>query len=317
MNKKTQQIFLLGFLACFVSACASEDEILRRQENAFNLEGVYATTELDSDQAMLIEIVNENERHDILMTIERTSSFSEKELKLFERHSIDPVELTDSFGEKMILGEGAQNSAAGGEAISSDFGQSTDVSVHSKTKKTGDKSISYSFRAKIKKDDYVLKGRLTLVISTENQVSLPDGTTQTDVIYESTSLNLTASSEHGYYTQYFGMWQGQVFTDHPYLKQVNRLNIVLGVDQETFTVEPNLESVTYLDQNYEYITHSFDLADLNKVSIPTIQILYQNSDSDRILYVGQIWSLGELAGTILHISGDSQSPIGNFWFKKL
>ena len=126
---------LLSFLAFILGGCISEEERQARRDHAFDLAGVYKTLPITSELSFGFEITNQKGAHDILVLMDRTEgTLSNRELAFLERleeiHGISiPPEQFLRDSSRVILGAGSGNKFAGGENISSNFGESSHFRV--------------------------------------------------------------------------------------------------------------------------------------------------------------------------------------------
>ncbi len=156
-------------LSWTLSGCASEAEKEARRENAFDLAGQYtSTSRAGSSIEFNMNISNESGRHDVVASMDRALAITNQESTFLQnRHSINPATVSSYFTKTLALGRGSQNSLEGGENISDDFGESSRVSLCTNSfKYDSQKSLRYCMSGTIRKTDFVLRGQLTLYVST-------------------------------------------------------------------------------------------------------------------------------------------------------
>ena len=121
---------MLTILSVFLFGCLSEEEKQARRDNAFDISGSWQTEE-SSEVQLNFEITNQTKKHDILVTLTRTSPVTEKEKQLLQKAKTDhgitsedilnpPTQIT--FGEETNPLDTALD---GGENISDNFGKSS------------------------------------------------------------------------------------------------------------------------------------------------------------------------------------------------
>lgn len=307
-------------MATMLSACASEVEKEARRQNAFDLAGIYtATLKTGSSLDFVMTVTNETGRHDVLANVERGTLLTSQETQLLQKHGLNSGTVSAFYGKTLILGRGKQNEIEGGENVSDDFGESSRVRVGSDVLKYDQtRDIFYSLAGTIKKSDFVLRGSLSLYVRTAVQKTDQEGKPYTTYETDSVTLNFSASPENVYFTQYFGTWSGtttlneDVSTD---LTKVSSLMITKSGDA-AFTVSPASSSIVVNGQTYTFESKAFSNTHLSDKSVPLVEITFRRSDTERVMFVGQIRSLGNMTGSVLWLSGSSRVHLGSFLFKR-
>lgn len=171
-------------LSIFLSACVTEAEKEARRQNAFDLSGTWKTTP-DSEVQFSLTLTNQNVKHDIFVTIARTSPLSDKEKTLLSKvateHGIAVETLTNQAFPTAFGGEDAWLAEVldGGENISKDVGKTSEFHIcsdnppqHASAKVEEGKTnikvmIGYCLSGTVKKDtpNLIENGVLSLHIS--------------------------------------------------------------------------------------------------------------------------------------------------------
>ena len=184
--------YILIILSIFISGCLSEEEIKARQDNAFDISGTYQTTP-DSEIQMSFTITNQNAKHDISISVNRTSPLSAQEQELLSKlateHGI-PVETLTAQPFPVTFGANSNlfgESISGGDNVSRDFGKTSRISIcsdnpseyESQKLVTGQRNlkleISYCLLGIVKQENknIIEEGKLSLDASTS--YDLEDG----------------------------------------------------------------------------------------------------------------------------------------------
>lgn len=120
----------LTFAATVVSSigCLSDAELDARQEWAFDLEGTY-TAETDET----LQVVNEDDKNNVIVEITR-GDISEDESAFLDRltNEDDRSALLEKvvLGDEARLGEAIVAEIRGGENVSKDFGETSEIEVY-------------------------------------------------------------------------------------------------------------------------------------------------------------------------------------------
>lgn len=309
---------LLGFL----SACASEAEKQERRENSFDLSGDYKTSmSKGSELDMNLQIQNESGRHNIVAYVERLNPISAKEIALLKAQGINHETVSTHFKNKMVLGKGSDGYRLdGGDNISTDFGESSQFHVCTAALKyNAEYEISYCVAGTALKSSKTMKGNLSLHWLRQRPVTV-DGKASTEHTSGNASLAFKSDMSLIFYKQYLGIWSGDV---HSTLGNVNtesfKKMMVREISDNAFeTSIPGLNSFSYQNETYTYeARYSQLLLDyLKKPEYPAIQMGFKGPNGKRIVWIGQIWSLGNFTGSITLILPDTQVDIGTFRMKK-
>lgn len=168
---------IAGFV--FLSACLSEEEKQARRDNVYDISGKYQTV-ADSEIQFNFEVTNESGKHDIFVTLNRTTPLTDEERELLSKlkqdHNLSdetifnqPTQIT--FGK----GSSIESYFEGGDNISDDFGKSSrffvcsnDSPKYKSNKQEADKKditlkIRYCLTGSVKKESkQIIDGRLIL-----------------------------------------------------------------------------------------------------------------------------------------------------------
>jgi len=340
MKKLTLMRFVcLSLLALMLTACASEEEKQERRENAFDISGDYLISKkTGSEIDMDFEIRNETGRHDIIVYLNRKSDFLPKEIDFLKAQNIKASAL-NAFKGPIVLGRGYKkgkyDELDGGENISTDFGETSKFYVCSDEQHyNAEYKISYCLSGTISKKKRELNGQLSLNWSRMQKSVNENGETVTTFSFAKTELNYKANLNSVFYKQYIGSWSGQV---HPLVDgfESNLLSSLTISERKAprgdqskgiYSVAFNATEIKYNGNKYVFSSkdNQLDLLKLMEPYYPAIQSIYvysygdgvSNVPSDRIVFIGQIWSLGDLTGTIVHIKGNKQKDLATVSFKK-
>lgn len=153
---------ILIILPLILISCLSDEEIRMRQLCALDCSGSYSTS-YSSDLYMTVNIINEFEYHDILVTIYRT--ITDEEIELFKENSVYIGSVISKLGSNIILGDGYSYSWWGGENYSDDFGKTSQIYVTSEDYEFQNTEAQYTFEATRTKFESSLRGTLELELS--------------------------------------------------------------------------------------------------------------------------------------------------------
>ncbi len=309
---------LLGFL----SACASEAEKEERRENSFDLSGDYKTSSAKgSELDMNLQIQNESGRHNIVAYVERLNLISAKEIALLKAQGINHETVSAHFKNKLVLGKGSDGYRLdGGDNISTDFGESSQFHVCTDPLKyNAEYELYYCVSGTALKSSKTMKGNLSLQWHRQRPVTV-DGKASTEHTSDKADLAFISDMSLIFYKQYLGVWSGDV---HAVLGNVNteqfkKIMIRETSDNAFETSIPGLTAFAYKDETYTFdARYSQLLLDyLKKPEYPAIQMGFKGPNGKRIVWIGQIWSLGNFTGSITLILPDTQVDIGTFRMKK-
>ena len=155
-----------GFV--FLSACISEEEKQARRDNVYDLSGEYQT-QVDSEIQFSFEVTNESGKHDIFVTLNRTTPLTDEERELLSKlkqdHNLSdetifnqPTQITFGKGSSIV------SYFEGGDNISDDFGKSSRFHVCS-----SDKPEYKSNKQEADKEDITLEIRYCLTGSVKKE----------------------------------------------------------------------------------------------------------------------------------------------------
>jgi hypothetical protein len=305
-----------------LAGCVSDTEKTNRREDAFDVSGIYKVeTDGGSDLDMTFEIKNESGRHDIVVTLDRGSEMSDQEKAAFERQGIASDQVFSYFNNPMILGQGHSSiDLDGGENISDDGGLSTHFSVCTPDYKHSAQSlIRYCLTGNVNKESELLKGRLTMYISKLMQEEVDGKTIDTFRNVETVAFQYqTKAKDH--VLQYLGEWKGSVQPIGPSwsgMEVFAQMNLSQTSD-ERFLLRSGIERFELNGETFDY-SQSQSVSEKEQIvdaETPFVVLTFIGNKGRSILAVGQIWSLGELSGTILAVDGKTTQPLASFRLKK-
>ncbi|MEQ1876443.1 MAG: hypothetical protein ABL958_07340 [Bdellovibrionia bacterium] len=317
MCTKFQIPLLALLLGLVLSGCASEAEKEERRQNAFDLSGQY-TSKTGSALTFTMNVSNEYGRHDVIASMNRSIAQTPQESSFLQAHGINPGTVSSYYTSNLVLGRGSQNSLEGGENISDDFGESSRMSVCAESfKYSSTQTVRYCMGASIRKADWVLRGNLTLYVTTEVKKVDEKGQPYSDYDTESTDLAFTATNGTAFSNQYMGTWSGSVEINEDVGSDSARVTsfTLSKLSDSAFAVSPSVSTLTLQGRAYAYENRSFPITDLED-NVPVVEISFRNTDTDRIVFVGQLRSLGNLTGSIIWISGTTRTHVGTFLFRR-
>lgn len=173
--------YILIIFSILFSGCLFEEEIEARQNNAFDIIGNYQTVE-DSEVQLNFNIVNQNVKHDIFITVTRSNPNLEKENEFFSKlaqesgvsvETLKAHPFPSTFGGDVTLFD---ESISGGDNVSMDSGETSDFRVCSDNPKKFDSTkvienaqnvqlvISYCLAGLVKKENKNLIEEGTLFV---------------------------------------------------------------------------------------------------------------------------------------------------------
>lgn len=322
------KLFINVSLLLILMSCASESEKEERRQNAFDLTGTYTTSlKTGSEVNMTMDIHNESGRHDIYVNLERSSVLTENENKLLKKHDIPSYQVERFLLPKMTLGKNSDRNARvihldGGENISDDFGESSRFSVCSPSFEVTGKSIEnatnvqyhayYCLKGTVKKTNFQLSGELKLYISLQydqiKNVTEQDSTTTeesvTTHIHDSTSLKYKSDASSIFYNQLQGQWSGVIngapSFDSELKGAFNTFNIVFESENQFYLSPSKKKTISVDGVVYKYEKVLSDMMLLKNATVPLVEMHFVNKNTEtRVILVGQIFSLGNLTGSII------------------
>ena len=317
--KNIKSILGVTLLSIYFLGCASEQEKNERRENAFNLEGSYKTTGEKSELQMVFSIVNESGRHDISIHLDRDNTLTEKENQLLQKHNINTESVKGHFGRSLILGKGFDESqiTSGGENISKDFGQTSEFNVctenynYSKTY-----TLIYCLEAQVSKDTGLMSGNLVLKI--KNIQTKSDGSQQYSI--NMIKLGFETNARLIFHKQYLGQWNGDLYLVEQGIPSSHFTDIFIEEKENFFVAQLKQTQISVYNETYVYdINNSRTKTEkIKNMDFPSMQITYRSTKSNkRLVIFGQLWSLGDLSGSIILIDDQNQTELGTFKFRNI
>gem|GEM_PF-3055157 len=306
----------------FLIACSSEAEKVERRENSYDVSGDYKMTlSTGSEVEMLVSIRNEAGRHDIVATLDRQSALTEKERVFLETQGIDIDYVRQILSKSLVLGQGKDsNHLEGGENISTDFGLSSRFYVCSKAFTFNSETrLSICLNGTAKKQEQLMSGTLELNV-TKTKKEIVNGKEEISSAFHRISVAYKTDASLIFFKQYLGQWSGQAYPlvanfDATVLKKI----LLKENGADTFTASlPAVPSIKFNQEIYAYDPRGNvqPLSILKQSDYPAVQVVFYGPYGRRIVVFGQLWSLGNLTGTITLILPDRQTDLATFRMKK-
>jgi hypothetical protein len=319
----------LLLVTTFLASCASPAEREERRQNAFDLSGQYLVSQDEkSEVPMKFHISNQRSRYDIVVDLERMAEMTDDEMQLLAEEEI-PLDLVkEAFLDRSFkLGEG-RDMLEGGENISDDFGETSRFFVCSAAvsyvKPEDIKyDISYCLTGKAKRNETEIYGRLSLsVVKVEDD---PESTNPEDkrVVHRSVAKNYRTTLDGRFVDQYVGQWSGDVYESVSdaggSLNRLAAIQIQKAEGPEALILRPtHVTEILWEDKRYLYdeAESTITIASIEEEDYPAVHIVFKGPNSARIILAAQIWSLGDLTGSVILIEGDDQTDLASFRMKK-
>jgi hypothetical protein len=302
------------------AACASEDEKKERRENSLDVSGGYKTSIASgSEMDLQFEIKNESGRHDIVINLERFSPLTAKEKNFLKAKNIDSQFVSNYFGNRMILGQGYKSlQLDGGENISSDFGESSEFFVCTESVQyNAEYSVYYCLNGKVRKKEKMMRGNLVLR-TTRREQKVENGQTVISYSLEQAESYFQSDLQQVFYKQYLGAWSGETYSllADVNASQFQKLQIV-EVGEDSF-LSSFSQKIVFLGEEYlldvSQNTQSLDLLRLSEY--PAIEVVYMSKSGKKMVLFAQIWSLGELTGSVVWVDGTTLIDVAIIRLKK-
>lgn len=314
------KVFAMVFGFMILVSCASEAEKKERRENSLDISGQYkATVDAGSQLDLQFEIKNESGRHDIVITAMRNGELTPQETQLLTRQNINPETVRNYFKNPLILGKGYSNlQLDGGENISEDLGETSQFMVCSNTLRYNQEYIVYyCMDGKISKNEKKMEGKLSLEWHRSRKV-VKDGKTVDEFTSDQVDLKYRSDANQVFYKQYFGSWSGDSFSllSGFATKQLQTLEIRESANEKylvKFAGSINYNGESYVFQDQESL---FDVAELMVSEYPAIETTYVSPSGRKLVLIAQIWSLGDLTGTLVQVDGSNLYEIATIRLKK-
>jgi hypothetical protein len=294
------------FLGLFFSlGCAAPSEKEERRQNAFDISGNY-TPMTFSPTHLSFKISNETGRHDIKIEMNR-DQISLLEQEAYEKKGLQIEKIKSFMGNPFVLGEGYyKDNLIGGENISDDFGETSKILVEKSFQYDPSHQLIYTFSAVIKKSEFILHGSFS--------ISLNDSQTYTTLV----SFKFDCQNGTQFFQQYFGSWSGKVTPKNIEEKSLSSFKL-LKIEKSTneeFTAQPSTQALFYEGKEYRLDKKSYSNQDLISQLFPSLEIRFVLNTNERIVFFGNMFSLGNLSGSVVKLDRTSEETIANFQFKK-
>jgi len=307
-----------------LSACASKEEKKARRENAFDITGTYNTSKSQGSEVnMTFEIQQESSRSDIVIYLKRNNEMSAREKQFLQNQGLDALKVQQHFEGTLVLGRGYnKGDLDGGENVSKDFGESSEFFICSDGYRyNSEYVVKYCLSGTQKKSEKYMKGGLILSWTRQREIKDKDGKPiSTEVSTNQTVLNYQTDVSSNFYRQYLGNWSGQVYSFDSSLNSSPMTHLSL---RETPQGEINVqfENQNHMDfksQSFSYDKNqsSMDIVELANREYPAIHTTYRAVNGQKLILYAQIWSLGDLTGSIVMDDGVSETELATVRFKK-
>ncbi len=243
-----------------------------------------------------------------------------QETQLLTAQNINPEVVKNFFKNPLILGQGFSSiQLDGGENISNDLGETSEFFVCSpRLQYNAEYTVEYCMTGKISKKDKKMDGKLSLSWTRSRQV-VKDG--KSEVVITSAQVDLIYKSDANqvFYKQYFGSWSGDSFSliNGFTTNQLQKLEIQER-ESGKYLVKFNNNSLTYNGEVFTF-QESENLVDVSELLVsefPAIGSIYLAPSGRKLVLVAQIWSLGDLTGTVVLIQGDDLLDVATVRLKK-
>jgi hypothetical protein len=226
----------------------------------------------------------------------------------------------------MVLGRGVSEQANGGENISSDFGETSTFYVCTTSVRYDEEhSLRYCLSATAKKSTKKMEGDLILNLTRTRKVPAKDNPSSSvsETTSDETRLHFVTDMSQAFYRQYFGAWSGDCYPTSPLADAgfCRWLDIEKNDAKQTVFARFGGGTVIIFTGRTFVLDEAASAANLDSFrtsEYPSFLSVYRANDSSgwRIYVIGQIWSLGELTGSLVLSNDKTQSEIANFRFKK-
>lgn len=312
--------------------CASKEEKEKRRQDAFDVSGEYTTSSVKSKVEMSFEIFNEAGRHDVRAVLTRKSPITDAESDLLTKNKLDAARVFRHFFDNPLnFGKGERRDhIEGGENISDDSGKSSRFKICTRGLRIKSESdpepefvISYCLEGKARKGKAVISGALVLNVTREEEVRDPKGGKTTKYTLSVISLPYATQPSFVFFKQYLGRWKGQVSKAKSALALTAAVSDLLSSITitdlgENYLVEPARKSLDFEGESYTFSSEDnfSPTSDLKNVEFPTILFSLNSPSRKQIVFVGQIWSLGSLTGSLIQVDGTTETKIATVKFRK-
>lgn len=310
-------IFLISTVFMYALAgCVSGAEKQARSDNAYDVSGEYTTSKSAGSQTDIkINIRNKSSRSDIGVVVTRLSGMEKQESEFLKAQGVDAGSVASFFGSSIAMDSGDRNNWVGGTNHSEDFGASDTFNIcTNEYNYTSKKTIRYCLNGNVKKSDFVLRGALTLYVTTQIEVTDRDGKKYQSYEIQSTALNYNTAMNKTFFEQYFGVWSGPI--NQRLFGPSNDLNgtEVLRIQKsgDGFEVQPAKTTIAVDGVTYTYVPTVQSVDQTKDMTIPLVEVLYQGPNGDRVVLFCQLYSLGKMTGSAALIKGGNQYQFASF-----
>lgn len=159
-------------LSAIATGCLSKEELEARRQWAYDLSGGYDEVRPEGTEAGSVEIVNEEDKNDVKLVFTRGALYDGEQAYL---DRIADEAKREALAAELVLGEGDSqfiDSTLGGENISDNFGQSSEVHVSSErfeatpgVEGATESELYYRVALEIENGSDELKGKLYIRLS--------------------------------------------------------------------------------------------------------------------------------------------------------
>lgn len=318
MMKQIKFLLISTLMTLAMMGCGlSPEEREQRRENAFDIQGKYELSIPSSEtytNNTKLEIQNETDRSNVLGIIDR-DDFTNSEIKAFNNANISLNDV-EKFRTHFIIGKGKNNRILGGENISYDMGNTSNLYLttnYNELLNIDDKIVEYSIIGSIAKNDFKLKGKINLTIY---QIIKTTNSSESKTL-ASVDIPFTSKTQNKLYKQYMGTWSGSMLTDDQVLNQSFSALTFDQVTDSYFSISSTHPQFYYEGENFKILNQNRPLNDLTKKQSPDINVEYVGSNGSKLVISGTIYSLGLFTGVIYKIDSIANTTqLGSFKFKR-
>jgi len=310
-------IFLASVAYIFsLVGCISGAEKQARSENAYDVSGEYtASKSAGSQTEMKINIRNKSSRSDIGVVVTRLSGMEKQEAEFLKSQGVDAAAVSSYFGSTLSMDAGDRYNLNGGTNHSDDFGASDTFSICTNDYNfNATKSVRYCLNGTVTKKEFVMRGSLTLYVTTQSESTDRDGKKYTTYRSENTGLSYSTAMNKTYFEQYFGDWTGPV--NQRLFGPSNDLNgnLLLRIKKsgDGFEVQPAKTTISVSNVTYTYAQTIQSIDQTKDMSVPLVEVLYQGANGDRVVLFCQMYSMGKMTGSAVLIKGNDQTQFASF-----
>ena len=273
-------------------------------DNALDVSGSYEVSrEKGSQVDMTIEVTNQENRNNVSVTANRTSPFTDKERSFLREQKLNPQKVFNHFsGKALQMGSGSKD-----ENISTDSGSSSQFFACTEDFKLEGAQIRYCISGILIKETNSVDGKLVLQVIRGSKAG-------------EVSLRFNSQVKKEFQAQYKGLWEGKVYRDSSDFdpSQLKSIEVKEDENGKNYIAIPNPKEFQYRGDTYAFVAEESQrsIQAFGDESFPSLYIVYRGLGKNRITIQAQIWSLGDMRGSIEYFGRRSNDSLGYFQFKK-